>query len=311
MADAGARRRAGLHALGARLSRALDQPRTLAYAVLAPALTLVVIFGHLPALSSLRLAFTRYHIKQPARRGFVGLDNFIHVLGDGAFHAALGRVAYFLAAALVLVFAIGLVFSLVLNRDFRGRGVLRTIMIVPWAIPPVVSGHAWRWIFNGEYGALNGLLLQLGIIGEYQFWLTEPLTALSAAVLVFVWRFVPFVAVLFLGALQTIPAELYESAAIDGAGVGRRFRHITVPALSTIAAIALVLTGITAFNVFDEIFALTGAQEITRTPMIYNYETTFVGGRFGRGAAMAYLTGMVLFLLSVVYMRLALREQEV
>ena len=279
--------------------------------VLVPTLSLVVVFGHIPALSSLRLAFTRYNIKQPARRGFVGLDNFIHVLTDGAFHAALVRVAYFMAVAIVAVLAIGLVFALVLNRDFRGRALLRTVIIIPWAIPPVVSGHAWRWIFNGEYGALNGLLLQLGIIGEYRFWLTEPLTALSAAVLVFVWRFVPFVAVLFLGALQTIPAELHESAAVDGAGPVRRFRHVTVPAVTTIAAIALVLTGITAFNVFDEIYALTGAQEITRTPMIYNYETTFVRGRFGRGAAMAYLSGLVLFAMSIVYMRLALRERDV
>ena len=283
----------------------------LAAAVLVPTLTLVVVFGHIPALSSLRLAFSRYNIKQPARRGFVGLDNFVHVLTDDAYHAALGRVAYFMAVAIVAVLAIGLVFALVLNRDFRGRALLRTVIIVPWAIPPVVSGHAWRWIFNGEYGALNGLLWQLGIIGEYRFWLTEPLTALSAAVLVFVWRFVPFVAVLFLGALQTIPAELHESAAVDGAGPLRRFRHVTVPFVTTIAAIALVLTGITAFNVFDEIYALTGAQEITRTPMIYNYETTFVRGRFGRGAAMAYLSGLVLFALSIVYMRLALRERDV
>lgn len=283
----------------------------LAAAVLVPTLTLVVVFGHIPALSSLRLAFSRYNIKQPARRGFVGLDNFVHVLTDDAYHAALGRVAYFMAVAIVAALAIGLVFALVLNRDFRGRALLRTVIIVPWAIPPVVSGHAWRWIFNGEYGALNGLLWQLGIIGEYRFWLTEPLTALSAAVLVFVWRFVPFVAVLFLGALQTIPAELHESAAVDGAGPLRRFRHVTVPFVTTIAAIALVLTGITAFNVFDEIYALTGAQEITRTPMIYNYETTFVRGRFGRGAAMAYLSGLVLFAMSIVYMRLALRERDV
>lgn len=279
--------------------------------MLAPTLTLVFVFGHLPALSSLRLAFTRYNVKQPARRGFVGLDNFIHVLTDGAFHAALARVAWFMIAAIVLVLAIGLVFALTLNRDFPGRGLLRTIIIIPWAIPPVVSGYAWRWIFNGEYGALNGLLWQLGIIGEYRFWLAEPLTALSAAVLVFVWRFVPFVAVLFLGALQAVPAELYESAAVDGAGPLRRFRHVTVPAVAAIAAIALVLTGITAFNVFDEIYALTGPQEITRTPMIYNYEITFVGGRFGRGAAMAYLTGLALFLMSLLYMRLSLRERDV
>lgn len=300
----------GRHFAG-RVSRALDNERTLAYVILAPALLLVVAFGHVPALSSLRLAFMRYNIKQPGKTGFIGLGNFGYVLTDPDFHAALGRVAYFLVAAIVLVMTIGLMFAMVLNHDFKGRGILRAVVIIPWAIPPVVSGHMWKWILNGEFGALNGLLFQIGIIEEYQFWLSEPFTALTAAVFVFVWRFLPFVTILFLGVLQTIPKALYESAGVDGANVFQTFRHITIPSVSTIGAIALVLTAITAFNVFDEIYALTGAQEVTRTPMIYNYETTFVQGRFGRGAAMAYLTGLVLFLFSLIYMRLSLREQEV
>lgn len=294
-----------------RVSRALDNERTLAYVILAPALLLVVAFGHVPALSSLRLAFMRYNIKQPGKTGLIGLENFGYVLTDPDFHAALGRVAYFLVAAIVLVMTIGLMFAMVLNHDFKGRGILRAIVIIPWAIPPVVSGHMWKWILNGEFGALNGLLFQIGIIEEYQFWLSEPFTALTAAVFVFVWRFLPFVTILFLGVLQTIPKALYESAGVDGANMFQTFRHITIPSVSTIGAIALVLTAITAFNVFDEIYALTGAQEVTRTPMIYNYETTFIRGRFGRGAAMAYLTGLVLFLFSMIYMRLSLREQEV
>lgn len=294
-----------------RLSRALDNERTLAYTILVPTVALVVAFGHIPALSSLRLAFMRYNIKQPGRTGFVGLENFGYVLTDPDFHAALGRVGFFLIAAIVLVMTLGLAFAMVLNRDFKGRGFLRALVIIPWAIPPVVSGHMWKWILNGEYGALNGLLFQMRIIEDYQFWLSEPWTALTAAVFVFVWRFLPFVTILFLGVLQTIPKELYESAGVDGANLFQQFRHITLPSVSTIGAIALVLTAITAFNVFDEIYALTGAQEITRTPMIYNYEVTFVQGRFGRGAAMAYLTGLILFLFSMIYMRLSLREQEV
>jgi multiple sugar transport system permease protein len=293
------------------LRHALDNERTLAYSILVPILVIVVAFGHFPALASLRLAFMRYNIKQIANRRFLGFENFLYVLTDPDFHAALGRAAYFLSAAILLVLGLGLIFALALSQDFRGRGLLRAMVIVPWAIPPVVSGHMWRWIYNGEYGALNGLLYELGIIENYQCWLTEPFTALTAAVLVFVWRFVPFVTVLFLGVLQTIPQELYESASVDGASLIRRFWYITLPALSTIGAIALVLTAIMAFNVFDEIYALTGAQEITRTPMIYNYETTFIKGRFGRGAAMAYLTGLILFLFSILYMRLSLREQEV
>ena len=296
---------------GGRISHALDNEKTLAYVILIPILTLVVAFGHVPALSSLRLAFMRYNIKQPGRIGFTGLRNFVTVLTDPDFHAALGRVFFFVLAAIVLVMVMGLAFALVLNQKFRGRAVLRALVIIPWAIPPVVSGHMWKWILNGEFGALNGLLFQLGIIENYQFWLTRPVTAMGAAVLVFLWRFLPFVTILFLGVLQTIPRELYESAEVDGAGVIQQFRHITIPSVATIGTIALVLTTITAFNVFDEIYALTGAQEITRTPMIYNYEVTFVQGRFGRGAAMAYLTGLVLFLFSLMYMRLSLREGEV
>ncbi|MFP4485144.1 MAG: carbohydrate ABC transporter permease, partial [Spirochaetaceae bacterium] len=294
-----------------RLAKWLDNERILAYTILTPAVGLVVAFGHFPALSSLRLAFMKYNIKQPGRESFVGLENFWTVLTDPSFHAALIRVAYFMGLALVLVMGVALFFALVLNEDFKGRGIVRAIVIIPWAIPPVVSGHMWKWILNGEYGALNGLLLQIGIIDQYQFWLSDPLTALSAASFVFVWRFVPFVTILFLGVLQSIPQELYESAAVDGASTFARFRHITLPSLATIGAIAVVLTLIMSFNVFDEIFALTGASEVTRTPMIYNYETTFIEGRFGRGAAMAYLTGLILFLLSLAYMRMSLKEQDV
>lgn len=293
------------------LSKALDNERVLATVILIPTISLVFAFGHLPALSSLRLAFLRYNIKQPGRIEFVGFENFLHVLTDPVFHASLLRVAWFMAFGMTLVLTVALFFALVLNEDFRGRGWVRALVIVPWAIPPVVSGHMWKWIFNGEYGAFNGLLLQLGIIEEYQFWLNEPFSALTAASFVFVWRFVPFVTILFLGVLQSIPNELYESASVDGAGPIRRFLSITLPQLATVGAIAIVLTAITSFNVFDEIFALTGAQEVTRTPMIYNYETTFIQGRFGRGAAMAYLTGIILFLFSVVYMRISLKESDV
>lgn len=295
----------------ARLSHRLDDERVLAYTILVPTIALVLLFGHLPALSSLRLAFMRYNIKQLGRVGFVGFANFHHVLTDPVFHASLLKVAWFMLFGLVMVLGTALLFALVLNEDFKGRALVRTIVIVPWAIPPVVSGHMWKWIFNGEYGALNGLLWQLGIIDEYRFWLSQPFSALTAASLVFVWRYVPFVTVLFLGVLQSIPHELYESAQVDGAGPIRRFVSITFPQLATVAAIALVLTTITSFNVFAEIYALTGAQEVTRTPMIYNYETTFIQGRFGRGAAMAYLTGLILFVFSCVYMRLSLREGDV
>ncbi len=289
----------------------LDDEKHLAYVILIPAISLILTFGHIPALSSLRLAFMKYNIKMPGKIGYIGFENFVHVLTDPDFHASLLRVLFFLICSLFLVLAIALIFSLLLNQEFKGLGLIRTIVIVPWAIPPVVSGHMWKWIFNGEFGVFNGLLFQMGIIEEYHFWLTGQIPALLIASLIFVWRFVPFVTILFLGVLQSIPKDIYESASVDGAGIIRRFTAITLPSLMTIGAIAIVLTAIAGFNVFDEIFALMGSQEITQTPMIYNYETTFIMGRFGRGAAMAYLTGLILFCFSFVYMRMSLKEQDV
>ena len=289
----------------------LDDERHLAYVILIPAVTLILAFGHIPALSSLRLAFMKYNIKMPNKIQYIGLENFAFVLRDPEFHASLLRVLFFLVWSLLSIMVISLIFSLLLNQEFKGRSIVRTIVIIPWAIPPVVSGHMWKWIFNGEFGVFNGVLLRLGIIDEYQFWLTDQIPALLIASLIFVWRFVPFVTILFLGALQAIPKSIYESASVDGAGVIRRFTAITLPSLMTIGAIAIVLAAIAGFNVFDEIFALMGSQELTQTPMIYNYETTFIMGRFGRGAAMAYLTGIILFCFSFIYMRLSLKEQDV
>ena len=166
---------------------------------------------------------------------------------------------------------------------------------------------------NGDYGALNGLLYQLGIIEEYQFWMADSLAALTFAVLTFVWRYTPFITILFLGVLQSIPGELYEQATVDGAGALRRFWYITLPMLSKVGAIAVILTLIAAFTVFDDIVTLTGSPtfyEATKTPMIYNYEVTFGMGRFGRGAAMAYLIGIFLFGLTFFYIRMSLKREE-
>lgn len=297
--------------LRSRVSQWFDNERNLGYTIIIPLVSLVFLFGHLPALSSLRIAFMRYNILQPGNIRFNGLDNFRFVLQDPVFHASLLRVLWFVSFSLTVSMLIALFFALVLNENFKGRGFVRTMVIIPWAIPPVVSGHMWKWILNGEYGALNGLLYQLGLIEQYQFWLSTPVSAITAAAFIFVWRYVPFITIIFLGVLQSIPGELYESASVDGAGPIRRFFYMTLPQLATVGSIALVLAAIASFNVFDEIYALTGAQEITRTPMIYNYEVTFIQGRFGRGAATAYLTGLILFLFSMVYMRLSLRQSDV
>jgi len=293
-----------------KISRWLDDRTHLALTILVPSMLLLLAFAYLPALYSLRFSFMKYNIKMPNRIRFNGLDNYIYILKDPAFIASVIRVTYFMIVATLSVLAMSMIFAQVLNQDFPGRGFLRAAVIIPWAIPPVVNGHLWKWIFNGEYGAFNGLLYQLGLIDDYQFWLTSPTVALNLAVFIFVWRYVPFITILFLGVLQSIPPQLYEAAMVDGAGAVRRFIHITLGSMRRISVIAVVLTMIASFSVFDGIYALMEFDDATKTPMIYNYQMTFEMGRFGRGSAMAYLVGLFLFILTFLYIRMSLKEDK-
>ncbi len=294
-----------------RVSVWLDNEQHLAYVILVPALILLLGFAYYPAFQSFRFSMLRYNLKLPNRIKFNGLDNYIYVLKDPVFIASVLRVLYFMVIATIAVMVISLGISLVLNKKFRGRGILRAIVIIPWALPPVVNGHLWKWIFNGDYGALNGLLLQLGIIKDYHFWLNNSFVALNLAVFLFVWRYTPFITILFLGVLQSVPGQLYEAARVDGAGVFKQFYYITMASLSRIGGVALILTLIASFNVFDGIYALMGFSESTKTPMIYNYELTFEMGRFGRGSAMAYLVGFFLFLLTLFYIRMSFQKDKI
>ncbi len=246
-----------------------------------------------------------------AGESFIGLDNDIYMLKDPVFQTSVIRISYFMAVATIAVILISLVISLILNKKFKGRGILKAVVIIPWAIPPVVNGHLWKWIFNGDYGALNGLLYQLGIIKDYHFWLNNSFVALNLAIFLFVWRYTPFITILFLGVLQSIPKQLYEAAKVDGAGAFRQFYYITLSSLSRIGGIAVILTLIASFNVFDGIYALMGFSESTKTPMIYNYELTFEMGRFGRGSAMAYLVGSFLFIMTLLYIKMSFRKDKI
>lgn len=294
-----------------KLSRWLDNETHLAYAILVPAIILLLVFAYHPAVQSFRFSLLKYNLKMPNRISFNGFANYIHIVRDPVFRASVVRVLYFMVTAVTAVILLSLGFAQVLNQKFYGRAFLRAAVILPWAIPPVVNGHLWKWIFNGDYGALNGFLYQLGIIEEYQFWLNDAFTALNMAVFLFVWRFTPFITILFLGVLQSIPPQLYEAAEVDGAGAFRRFRSITLPCLYRIGGVALILTVIASFNVFDGIYALMEFSEPTKTPMIYNYELTFEKGRFGRGSAMAYMVGLFLFLLTLIQIRVSFKRNRI
>ena len=290
------------------LSAIIDNQKWLAYLILAPVVILIFFMAYFPAIQSFRFSLMYYNTRLPERIHFVGLNNYIRILKDPLFLEALKRTAYFVVIAVGMILSIALVFSLVLNENFKGRSILRALVILAWAIPPVVNGFMWKWLLSGDFGFLNGILYQFGLISSYEPWLKDPFMALNWATLTFVWRFTPFVTILLLGALQSIPLELYDSAKVDGAGARSCWWHITLPLLRPMLTIALIIIMIFAFTVFDEIYTLTGLDPATKTLMMYGYELAFEKGRFGIGSALAYIIGILMFLITYFYIKSIYRE---
>lgn len=285
-----------------------DNEKWLAYLILTPVVILIFLMAYFPALQSFRFSLMYYNTRLPGRIHFVGLNNYIRILQDPLFLEALKRTAYFVVIAVGMILGLALVFSLVLNENFKGRPILRALVMLAWAIPPVVNGFMWKWLLSGDFGFLNGILYQFGLISSYEPWLKDPFAALNWAILTFVWRFTPFVTILLLGALQSIPLELYDSAKVDGAGARACWWHITLPLLRPMLTIALIIIMIFAFTVFDEIYTLTGLDPATKTLMMYGYELSFEKGRFGRGSALAYVIGILMFFMTYFYIKSIYKE---
>ena len=276
--------------------------------------SLVVVFGIIvyPLLRTLYTSLFAVNSVFPGRYPFVGLGNYLRALESPEFWAAILRTAYFTFTTTFLEVVLGILLGLLLNVEFRGRWLLRSIVILPWALPTVVNGAMWRWILNPEYGALNALLTQLHIIPEYRSWLGTPWMALNMVVVADVWKMTPLAAFFILAALQTIPRDLYEAAWVDGAGRVRTFFSITLPLLTPTIVIILVLRTMEAFKVFDIIYVMTrgGPADGTQTIAYYTYVEAFSNQLFGYGAALAYVIALFILFFAIIYMRL-LRRGEV
>ena len=242
---------------------------------------------------------------------FAGLKNYATVLTGHSFWAAMGRTLYFTIVSTALELSLGLIVAGLLNAKLRARWLFRAIVVIPWAIPTIVNAAMWKGIFNAQYGALNALLTQLGLIHEYQAWLGDPTTALNMVILADVWKTTPLVAFFLLAGLNSIPAELYDSAKIDRASWPRIFRSIVLPMLVPSISIVLVLRTVEAFKVFDIIYAMTrgGPVNGTQTVAYYAYMTAFSDQNFGLGSALSYIIVTVILVLTAVYLRLLRRSE--
>jgi len=228
---------------------------------------------------------------------FIGFDNYLRLAHDPQFWNALVNTVYFTVVSVQGELVLGLLMALLLRRPFRGRGLLYAIILIPWAIPTVVSARMWEWLYNADFGVLN-YLFQARIN-----WLGNPVWALHAAIAMDVWKSTPFVALLLLAGLQSIPRELYHAAAVDGASRWTMFRRITWPALLPLILVVLIFRTIDAFRVFDSIYVLTGGGpgSSTETVSIYAYKLLFQTLEFGYGSAVAVAILMSVALATVVY----------
>lgn len=273
--------------------------------LLAPVLLVLLLFIAAPVCQSIFLSFQRNIISLPQLKNpFIGWENFEELLKDPVARHSFWITAFFVATTTFFELLIGLLIALLINHRFPGRGTLRACVLIPWAIPTVVSAQMWRFLFNDAYGMINYVIFGAEST-RYIPWLALPGTALSAIIVADIWKTSSFAALLILAGLQVIPDELYRAAKVDGAGMWRRFWHITWPLIRPALLVALLFRTIDAFRVFDLAFVMTqgGPADATNVLQLYGYKKMFVEGWMGYGSAISVSVFLIVLVLAIIYLR--------
>ena len=272
---------------------------------LFPSFLFIVIFSLVPIFESFRLSFYRMILTLPwLGQKFVGWQNYLDLLADPVARHSLATTVIFVCVTVPLEVLLGLAIALVINEPFRGRGLLRAVVLVPWAIPSTVASQMWRFIFNDRYGLFNYFLF--GDRTElYLAPLADPQMALGAIMVADVWKTTPFAALIILAGLQAVPDEIYEAASVDGAGAWQKFRRITLPMIQPAILLAFLFRTIDALRVFDLVFVLTqgGPADSTNVLQFYGYKKSFAEGMVGAGSAVSVLVFFLALLFALLYIR--------
>lgn len=269
----------------------------------APAVLIIAASILVPFGIAVYLSLHRWNLKRPGREKFIGLENYIDWLGDSDFWEPLQTTFTFAIGAVAVILVVSLLIALLLNEDFPGRGVLRALLLIPWAIPSVVNALLWKWLLNPQYGLVNAVAYELGIITEYQNVLGSMPSVMIWLIIAYSWIHIPLATLLLLSGLQTIPGDIYESAIVDGAGIWQRFAFITFPLLRPMLSIVIIFEMIFALKVFDIIFVLTagGPADATNVLGWQIYTETFRKLDFGAGSSIAMLLGAITLLLAIIF----------
>ena len=278
---------------------------------LSPALLVILVTIVFPFGYAFFLSFHKSNLKY-RDTPFVGFKNYSRILGSETFWEIVGTTAVFCVLSVFLIMTIGYLIALLLNEEFWGRGMLRALLLVPWAIPEVVNGILWKWLLDPSFGILNRILMKIGLIEEYHSWLNSMPSAMFSVIVAYVWTHVPLAALIILAGLQSISKEVKEAALVDGAGIFDRLILITTPLLRPVLVVVLMFETIFALKVFDIIYVLTGGGPGRATTVLgwQIYSRTFTNLAFGRGSALAMLLGLLTLIVAVLYFKYLNKEED-
>lgn len=283
------------------------------YTLLTPALVITVAVIFVPMLYTFGLSFFNYIIWKPNDVAFIGLRNYAEALTDDVFWIAVRNTATWIIGVISLQLLLGFTAALLLNRTFFWRGLARSLILIPWVTPSVITALMWRWMYDGNHGLINDILVRLGILDSYFPFLANNATALPAVMVALMWQGFPFFSVMILAGLQSIPSELYEVADVDGATVVQKFFRITLPMIMPILLTTILLRTIWVANSLDIIYIMTGGGPgyASHTLPLYSYIRAYKGLDFGYASTIAvYLTLLLVFIVTLYVIRILKTEER-
>jgi trehalose/maltose transport system permease protein len=294
-----------------RRSKLQRRQTVLAWIFLLPALAVVAFVAFYPLGKTVYYSFTDQQFLaglQPTK--WIGLRNYKDLIHDTDFRHSIWVTVKFTLITVSIEFVLGMIIALVVNSNFKGRGMMRGVMLVPWAIPTVVAAQMWKWMYDDVFGVINDAgVHRLHLLHHSVAWISQPSTALGAVCAVDIWKTTPFVALLLLAGLQVIPNELYEAARVDGATALQQFWRITLPLLRPAILVALIFRTLDALRVFDIFNVFFGSRTDTQTMAIYDQNTIVSIGDVGYGSAISVAIFVIIGLFVVVY-AVAMRVDE-
>lgn len=287
------------------------QQERLGWLLVLPSLIVVFAVAIYPLFETFRLSFTNQRLASVREVRNVGWDNYRTLLEDSQWWSAMQNTIIFTVSSVTIEAVLGMIVALTIHSAFRGRGLVRTSMLVPWAIPTVVSSLLWDWMFSDRYGVINSIFIRLGLMDEGRnfAWIANTSTSMIAVISIDVWKTTPFMALLILAGLQIIPGDVYEASYVDGASKWQQFWQITLPLVKPALLVALIFRTMDSFRVFDLIFVLKQGATDTMTVAIYTQQLLIQSSRLGAGSAAAVVIFFCIGLMVFGYSRLITIEE--